>query len=355
MVIGSKAGHFRLILSTLFVVFSALAATGQIAGGLTESTNARLGGNNYIIGSVFWPSGSPVNTRISIRLSTPENGDIIASTDDAGKFVFSGIANGVYTLVIDSEPDYETVREEVDVIRRRAAVAETYTLTIRLREKRGGNKKSQKPAVVKAEDAGVTKKAFQNYEKAAEFARTGEHRQAIEMLKLALVESPQFVSAWNELGVQYMRLGELGPAEDALIAALRLKPDSIKPLVNLGMLLFRQTKYTAAEAVFRHALNVKSDSGVARYFLGRILYKLKKHDEALKELEAALKIGSDEFNEAHRFLAIIYLEKKDHNRVVEELEAYLKLNPKAPDAGDLQKVIEQNRNAAHSKNSAAKP
>src|SRR6185295_16583734 len=48
-------------------LFCAGLATGQIAGGLTETTNAGLGGNNFVVGTVFSPAGSPINTRIRIR------------------------------------------------------------------------------------------------------------------------------------------------------------------------------------------------------------------------------------------------------------------------------------------------
>jgi len=43
---------------------------GQIAGGLTETTNTRLGGNNYIVGTVYSPDGVPINTRMRIKLTS---------------------------------------------------------------------------------------------------------------------------------------------------------------------------------------------------------------------------------------------------------------------------------------------
>jgi len=72
----------RLFFIGAIFVCSAAVAMGQIAGGLTETTNTRLGGNNYIVGTVYAPDGVPINTRMRIKLTSPEWGDIIATTDD---------------------------------------------------------------------------------------------------------------------------------------------------------------------------------------------------------------------------------------------------------------------------------
>ncbi len=346
MIIWITPGKIALLFVLLLFQAAATTAEGQIAGGMTETTNTRMGGNNFVVGTVFWPTGEPVNTKIFIRLSTPEFGDVMTSTDDSGKFVFSGVGNGLYTLVIDSEPDFEPVRQEVDIVRKRSAVPETYMLTIRLRDKIIRRTKAEKPSVIKATDAAVPKPALKYYEKAAELARSADHRGAIQQLKLAVEAFPRFVNAWNELGVQHLRLAEASQAEIALRTALQIKPDAYEPLINLGISLFRQSKLKDSESVFREALKVKETSGVARYYLGRALNKMARNQEAEAELLACLKIEPVEFKEAHRLLALIYLDRGDRARVVEQLEAYLKLAPTAPDADELRQVIEQNRNAA---------
>lgn len=330
----------KFVLSAIMLFQAIAIANGQIAGGLTETTNARMGGNNYVVGTVFWPTGEPVNTRISIRLSTPEFGDVMTSTDDGGKFVFSGVGNGVYTLIIDGEPDFEPVREEVDIVRKRSAVPETYTLTIRLRDKIHRRTKAERPAVIKAADAAVPKLALKYYEKAAELARTRDHRGAIEQLKLAVKAYPRFVNAWNEIGVLYLRLNELDKADEALQAALKIKPDAYEPLINRGIALFRLTRFKDAEPILRDALKAKAESAVARYYLGRALHKMGRNDEAEAEFLALVKMSPGEFKEAHRLLAVIYLDAGLPQRVVEELEIYLRLVPSAADADELRKVIE---------------
>ena len=72
----------RLFFVGAIVVWSAALAMGQLAGGLTESTNTRLGGNNYIVGTVYTPEGLPIKTRMRIKLASMEWGDILATTDE---------------------------------------------------------------------------------------------------------------------------------------------------------------------------------------------------------------------------------------------------------------------------------
>jgi Flp pilus assembly protein TadD len=334
---------------------SAAGVSAQIAGGMNDTTNARMGGNNFVVGTIFWPSGTPVNTKISIRLSTPEFGDVLTTTDDAGKFVFSGVGSGQYTLVIDSEPDFETVRETVDIVRNRATIPETYTMTIRLREKINLKPKTQLPAVVNVSDAAVPKQALKYYERASELSRAADHKGAIEQLRLAVEFYPKFANAWNELGVQYLRAADPVKAEAALRFALEIKPDAYEPLINLGIALFRQNRHAAAEPVLRDALKVSPSSGVSRYYLGRTLNKLSRNDEAEVELLACLKNEPLEFKEAYRLLAVIYLDRGDREHVVEQLEIYLKLAPMAADADELRKVIEQNRTAVRPATVPPKP
>src|SRR6185503_16736951 len=112
MILNARNLTWRPFSLGLVIFYSAALAAGQIAGGLTETTNTRLGGNNYIVGMVFSPAGLPINTRMNIRLTSPTWGDIMATTDDRGRFVFSGVGSGDYTIVIDGEKEFEPVRQE---------------------------------------------------------------------------------------------------------------------------------------------------------------------------------------------------------------------------------------------------
>src|SRR5690242_7998856 len=96
----SQAGALtrRLFFAGAILAWSTALAMGQIAGGLTDTTNTRLGGNNYIVGTVYSPEGLPIHTRMRIKLTSPEWGDILAMTDDRGQFIFSNVGSGNYQI-----------------------------------------------------------------------------------------------------------------------------------------------------------------------------------------------------------------------------------------------------------------
>src|SRR5215213_9472311 len=183
----SQAGTLtrRLFFVGAILVWSAAIAIGQIAGGLTETTNTRLGGNNYIAGTVYAPNGVPINTRMRIKLTSPEWGDILATTDESGRFVFSQVGSGVYTIVIDREKEYEPVSHEVNITRARSTVPETYFVTIRLR---AIEEKKPRPGVVNAANAGGPRAAVGHCEKGAKVARDEGCRGAVKELKRAVSE-----------------------------------------------------------------------------------------------------------------------------------------------------------------------
>lgn len=329
----------------LKIALYSVAVLGQIPGGMNETTSTRLGGNNFIVGTVFWPSGVPVNTRIRVKLVSPAAGEIIANTDVRGQFVFSGLGAGYYQVVIDREKDYEVVSQLVDVTENRNRIPQTYTVYLRLADRA---KPVTKPTVISSEILKVPKSAAAYFNKAIELSNAGDHKAAAEKLKLAIAEFPGYADAYNELGVQYMRLNELDLADAALVEAVKIKPDAFEPTLNRGITLFRLKRYSEAETVLRSAVKIKPSSAVPHYYLGRALTILERFDEAESELNAALSAGEGQMNEAHRMLANLYLAKGDDRRAAESLEAYLKLVPEAPDAEKLRGVIRTLRAAPKS-------
>ena len=342
MVSTARVFMRRTILLAITIGYSAALVTAQITGGINETTNTRHGGNNYIAGTVFAPDGFPIRTRMRIKLNSPAWGDIIVTTDERGQFVFSGVASGTYTVIIDSEKEYQPVSQQVDIIRDRNIVPETYTMTIRLREVDSA-KSTTKPAVVNAANAGVPKKALEFYDKAAQLARQKDYPGAIRELKLAVAEYPSYVSALNLIGMLHMKLNELDKADEAFKAALKIDPEAYEPLLNRSITLFKLSKFKDAESLLRKTLKVKPESSAAYYYLGRTLNKLGKNDEAEKAFLTCTEKSPGEFKEAHRLLAAIYLDRGKPARVVEQLEIYLKLVPTAPDAENLRMVLEQNK------------
>src|ERR1041385_654290 len=164
------------------------------------ATDTGLGGGNAITGMILVSSGQRLQRRVAIRLQTMTKGDRVAMTDDNGTFAFRGVPNGQYTIVIAKEKEYEPYQAAVDIRQFPGSPAQIYNLSIRLESKK---EESAKPGVLNADLANVPPHAVALYKKALEKSEAGKNAEAVEQLKSAITEYPQFAVALTELGVQY--------------------------------------------------------------------------------------------------------------------------------------------------------
>ena len=335
-----KRRHF--VFGVFLSLCLAASVTAQVSTISDSESQTGLGGINSIVGTVFAPSGRPLESRVRIRLGTMTRGDRIFTTNQNGAFAFRGLPAGSYTVVIDKEVEYKPVSTTVDIIQFRGAPAQTYTLNIRLEFK---DRVEVKPAVVKAEFLNVPKKALAYYEAAIELAKKGDRPAAIEQLKLATAEYPSFTAAFNELGVLYLKTNRLEEADQAFQSALKIDPESFPALINRGIANVMMKRNGEAVPILRKAIKKDDQSAVAHYFLGQALANLGLFDLAEKELRTSLQLGKEEMKEAHRILAIIYSSRGAKKQAADELEAYLKLAPNTPDAEKLRAMIRQLREA----------
>ena len=340
MQIHSRLKWQRFVFAVFLSVCFVGSASSQVSSITDSESQTNLGGMNSIIGTVFAPSGRPIESRLRIKLSTMTRGDRIFTTNQNGNFAFRGLPAGSYTIVIEKEADYKPVSQTVDIIQFRGAPAQTYTVNIRLEFK---DRTKTEPAVVNAELMSIPKKALTHYNNAIELSKKNDREGAIAEFKLAIAEHPTFTQAFNELGVQYLKLNQLEDADAAFQSALKIDPESFPALINRGIANYMMKRYGEAVPLLRKALKKDEQSAVGHYFLGQALANLGLFDDAEKELLTALQLGKEEMKEAHRILAIIYSSKGSKKKAADELEAYLKLAPNTPDAEKLKAQIQKLR------------
>jgi tetratricopeptide (TPR) repeat protein len=340
---------FTLIVLCI-VPLSVSTATAQSGGGGGVDLTG-TGGRHTIQGRIYFPSGRRSDTRLKVKLTSFNAGELSVFSDPNGSFIFRSLEPGSYTVVIEGDENYEAAREvvyiETDGTKSLRGVilppvSKIYTVDISLQPKRGV---SARAGVVSAVLAAVPQNARALYFKALESGLAHENLKAIEQLKSALAIYPQFPLALNELGVQYLTIGKLNEAAEALKAAVNLAPEDFQPRLNYGITLLNQRRFPEAEEQLRAAVAKNNEAPTAHMYLGITLAMQRKLDEGQKELQLAIGSKSNEVFLSHRYLAGIYLERHQKVRAAEELEAYLQHFPKAPDAEILQRKIKELRAA----------
>lgn len=339
---------FRIAPQSLLIIFACLFLIGTASAqrAMESSTAADLGtGGRFLIqGTVIFPSGQRVDRPLKIRLATPTRGELITMTDTNGRFTFPRLTPGNYTIIIDADENYDAVNEQTNIVqamRTMGSTEEIIPVQIRLKRKASD---AIRPEVVHADLVNIPKPAVDLYNTALKLAQDGKNKAAIDKLNEAIKAHPNFMLAFNELGVQYQKIGELDKAGEALQSALKISPNSFAPLVNHGIVLVRLKKYAEAEAALRIALRENDKSAVAHFYFGRALAYLGQFDDAEKELNAAITLGGEQMKEAHRYLGAIYHARGDNDRAIIQLETYLRIAPKAEDAGAVRDLIKQLKN-----------
>jgi hypothetical protein len=91
----ARLPHLVIALIVYLLLSLTPAVFAQISGISESASETNLGGNNSIIGTVFDPSGRPLQQRVRIRLSTMTRGDRVFTTNENGAFAFGGVRKSV--------------------------------------------------------------------------------------------------------------------------------------------------------------------------------------------------------------------------------------------------------------------
>jgi len=334
------------VLGTI-LLFSAVVALAQSGGGIDVTGT---GGRHSISGRLVSPSGQRADLRLKIRLESPGQGDLTVLSDVNGNFTFRSLKAGNYTVVIEGNELFETVRESVYIDPATFAprttqgvvpVSRPFTIQVYLRPKQ--QSAQTKPGVLNAALANVPKAAVELYEKALESASRDDSEKAFDQLKRAVGLYPDFGLALNELGVHYLKRGELDKAADVLARAIRLLPEAAEPSLNYGIVLLQRKKFAEAEAQLRDAVTKNGSAFTAHLYFGITLIYVKKYTEAETELQKAVTLGGPKASQAHYYLGGLYWQTGKHRQAANELEQYLKLEPKAANADRVRNTIKELR------------
>lgn len=333
--------------AVLVVASCAASAHAQVGGIDSDPGDPGTGGKNTIQGRIFVRGGTRLERRAKVKLRSLNNGDQFLIADDSGSFSFRRLRGGSYTVIVDAGEEFEIATEPVDIIepmQRRNAPGVVVAVTIYVEAKRSVTRSPI--GTVDASAGGVPEAARELYKQAVETAAAGDNKKAIEQLNQALTLHPNFMTALNELGVQYMALKEWRKAAESLRAALKIGPEAFHPRLNYGIVLLQMKDYKAAVAELHLAVQKDSSSAVAHFQFGRALVNVGNYDAAEKALKQAISIGGEESAEAHRYLGAVYIEKRDSARAADELDTYLKVAPKAKDADRIRAIVKDLRSQA---------
>jgi tetratricopeptide (TPR) repeat protein len=142
---------------------------------------------------------------------------------------------------------------------------------------------------------------------------------------------PDFVDAYNNLGILLKGLNRLPEAEEMFRKVVAIRPDQVQVYNNLGAVLYALERIDDAEVAYRQALALRPDYAEALYNLGIVLYDRRRLHEAEDAYRQSL-AARPNCAEAHNNLGNVL---KELGRVPESEQAYrqaLTVRPQYPEA-----------------------
>jgi Tfp pilus assembly protein PilF len=289
-----------------------------------------------ITGRVVLPSGHPVNDRVRITLSSPEDPGALGYTDNSGNFGFTNLPEGTYTVeVLADRRLYEPVSETVRLIR-----SSRVNLMIYLKEKSKPPNSSGNVVSPAEIDPQVPVPARKEYERATRLLNEGKTQEGIERLKQALAIYPNYLAAHNDLGVQYLKFNRFAEATEQFEAAIEISPKAFNPQLNLGIVLLKLKKYNDATEHLNSAVAIDSSKPASHLYLGIALVETDELAPAERELATAVSMGGKEYSVAHFHLARVSMKKGERNEAVRELKSFLETSPTGEEAVRARQMLE---------------
>jgi tetratricopeptide (TPR) repeat protein len=298
--------------------------TALISPILQVSSGAAAEKAYQLIGSILQSDGTPfIGASPVVFLNgavKPFSSQTMAGRD--GRFKFKNIPAGTYTVVAAVARVGE-LRKTVEVgpsfadSKRTVAVTIVFDQTVPVI--RGGG--------ISAAELSVSEDAAREYKRAHDSLSRHDVKGAIERLKRAVEISPQFATAWNQLGVIAYQTKEYQQAEGYFREALKQDADAYSPLVNLGGALLALDRFEEALEINRAAVKARPGDALAHSQLGKSYFYLDRLDDAETHLKRAKALDPSHFSYPQVFLIEVYARRNQLPAAIAEMEEFLKLHP----------------------------
>src|ERR1044072_8973296 len=334
---------FSFVTVWLFVALAIASVSGQ-----SRSNISGTGGIHTIQGRIYLPNGRSVDTSVRVKLQSTNFTPISVDTDQSGTFVFSSIAPGSYSLVVEAGEAFETAYEYVVIDPQvkiegvpMVVLPKVVNVPVYLQFKKAVR---EAVGVYNARMASIPREAIKRYEAGMKFIQAGKNEEALAELKQAVTLYPNFSTAFTEIGKLCQVLGKMREEESAFLSALGIDSRQYEAKVRLGYILLSRNEFPDAQKELEEAKSLNQAAAAPPYYLGLLYFRQRKFNDAKNEFELTKKVkDSKDYPLAHYYLGGIYWSEKQYQKAADELEKYLTIDPKAKDADQTRKAIQELR------------
>jgi tetratricopeptide (TPR) repeat protein len=294
---------------------------------------------------VFGPQRSPVS-QVYVELKNEVNSVVgRVRTEGSGRFTFTGLANGRYTLtVLPLGTDFEEQTIEVElsgVGARGIPLPDRAQRDFYLRPRRTSSPSANR--VLFAQE--VPSEAKKLYENAVEALERQQIAQGIEGLEQSLKIFPNYFLALERLGLEELKREKFLTAKKLLGDCVRVNPRSFRCWYGLGYSAYSLQESSDAVDALKKTVEIDASSAASFFVLGLSQRRMGQYQDAEDSMLKAKALDNGRTSAINWNLALLYAHNlKRYKDAAAELELFLEADPKNPDAGNIKKLINQFQN-----------
>lgn len=277
--------------------------------------------------SFYLPMGRiPQATQVELvnGYGTPVGQNVL---DDSGQVHFMVAPNANYTIRV-SGPGVATQSYNITI----QPFDTGHTERLALTPAEPGSAQSHvtgKHATVSVLDLNSPPKARKEFGSGAEALKAKNWSEARKHYEKAIEIYPQFVTAYNDLGVTLIKLGEREKARENLNHAIQLDPKYARPCVNLARMDAADNNYVEAEELLKKAIESEPDNAEALFLLSNAQLQNGHYADAIASARKVHALAHQGFEGAHVVCAMALAAQNHNNEAAEEYRTFLK---EAPDS-----------------------
>ncbi len=266
-------------------------------------------------------------------------------TNDIGETDFNGVPIGDYHVQVSGDGIQTTTSDAFEVDERK--MSQSQYVVVRQLEDSGPKPVSAHSAMVSAADLNVPPKARKELDKANESMALHDWKKAKEHLDKALALDPNYVTAYNNLGVLCAKMDDPANEEQALKKAISLDEHFAPALLNYGKLSLRQKNFPQAEMLLQKEVALDPNNPESLLLLADSQYMNRHFDAAIASADQAHSASRDHASFVHYIAARAYQQGNHQQQALAEFQMFLKEEPKGPRAdhvrGDIVKIQSANQ------------
>lgn len=314
------------------ILISFLVTTGQaqLRGGGMPGANV---GNVNI--HVVLNNDRSAGPHLLVRLMDGSSGSVVGTTytNDLGEAQFLSIAVGMYHVQISGDGIQLKDSDTFEVDDRKMTQSQ-YVVVNKLEES-GPRPLSAQSSTISASDLNVPAKARKELDKANEEMAARNWNKALEHLNKAVALAPQYVTAYNNLGVLYDKMNDIPHEEEALKKAVSLDGHFAPALLNYGKLCLRQKNPLEAETLLQRAASSDPNDTEIVTLLSFAEFMNRHFDAAISNAVQAHSSGRDHSSFLHYIAARSYQQENQQQLALAQFQDFLKEEPKGPRADQV--------------------